>query len=370
LSHSSEASFTLGIIGDGTTLHQETQKQLEVVFGDHFSCRAVDPTDTSVDVLVVVGKYLPVQPIKIALLAGFPPTRIVTVIENLRDLQDVCLTDLGIPSVIPDSRGHSGPSLVSYVRAGLSHLAAPPLARSRVEETLGQLDMQQSETFRGLAFKQQLSDLDVNPPEDSGLCISVIPGKKREYPVFGSCAQGGDNVAIVYGTEEGLNGLNAREHALFTQALVCRCLGDNEADASLVDRFIEEAHSMLGRKERFRPTLLVFRRSLQTLEVLLTGDLDLWIINPKRLPPLGITQGPGVALSGAENSPHGKTRRIKLTSGDHLLVLPSRWFADNEANAGAMKKPLLEAATAGELADFLKLTGPHDSGTAIVVTLR
>lgn len=338
--------------------------------GDDFSCRSVKPSDTSVDVLIVIDKNLPIQRIKEALLAGFPPSRIVTVTEELQELQEVCLRDLGIPFVVTDPRNSPGADLLAHIRSGLSHFAAPPLARSRIEETLGQLDMQQSETFQGVAFKQQLTNLDLNAPEDSGLCVSVIPSKRQEYPVFAGLSDSGEDVAIMFAVEEGLNGLNAREHALFTQALISRCLSDNETGASLVDRFIEEARSMLGREELFRPTLLVFQRSLQTLEVLLTGDLDLWIINSKRLPPLGITRGPGVALSGAEDSPHGKIRRIKLTSGDHLLVLPSGWFMDNEVNPKARKMTLLEAANAEELPDFLKLTSPHDSGTAIVVAVH
>jgi len=360
----------LGIIGDGTSLHQETVKQLDAVLGEHFYCRPAEPTDTSADVLIVIGRNLLVQPIRDALLAGFPPARIIAVVEQPRDLHTVCLSDLGIPLVVNGQKGNSGSVLVSYVRSALGHLADPPVARSRIEETLGQLDMQQSETFRGLAFKQRLNDLEINPPEKSGLCLWEIPGKNRRFPVFGSCVRAGKNVAIVYATEAGLKGLNPREHALFTQELVCRCVGDMGADASLVEKFIEEARSILGRKELFRPALLVLHKSLQTLEFLLTGDLDLWIINPKRLPQLGVIRGPGIALSGAKNSPQGKKRKIKLTGGDHLLLLPSGWFPENEVNPGAREKALLDATAAGELSDFVKMSAPTDSGAAIVIMLH
>lgn len=367
MSHPGGISLTLGIVGDGTSLHEETRKQLEGVLGEHFICRNAEPTDTSADVLVVVGEGLLVDPVKEALLAGFPSGRIVVVTRKLHDLQAVCLDDLDIPCVIAAPRGNAGSAVVAHIRSALGHAADPPVARARIEETLGQLGMQRSETFRGLALKQRLTAIEFHPPGDSGLNVSVIRGRERSYPFFGSCPEFRENMAIVHATGSGLSGLGAKEHALFTQALVCQCAEKSEADASLTRRFVRAACSILGTEETYRPALLIFKRSFQTLEVLLTGNLDLWLVNPKRLPPVGVTPGPGVALSGTEHPPSVKERRIKLTNGDHLLLLDSGWFTANETNRRVREEAMLEAAASGDLPAHLKLNAPDDSGSGIVI---
>ncbi len=361
-----EASVILGIVGDEGYLHQETQKQLEAVLGDHFLCRPTEPTDTSVDVLVVTGKKLLTQPIMEALLAGFPPTGIVAVVGALNDLQEVCLNELTIPHVVVGSEKNAGSAVVAQVRYALGHLGAPSLSRSRVEETFGQLDTQKSETFRGLAFKSRLAKLELCAPGDSGLKVSVIPGRDKPYPFFGGCP-GSEDVTVLHATEAGLKGLDAREHALFTQALVCQCIEARQTNASFTTKFVEVARSILGWEEFYRPALLIFRRSVQTLEVLLTGDLDLWLVNTRRLPPVGLTRSPGIALTGTRDSPSGKERRVKLTAGDHLILMPAGWFEAEETNPKERTKALLEFAEGGCLPDLLRLGTSVHSGAALVV---
>ncbi|MEN8163466.1 MAG: hypothetical protein ABFS37_05000 [Acidobacteriota bacterium] len=366
MTHPGGTSVTLGILGDEGYLHQETQKQLEAVLGDHFLCRQTEPTDTSVDVLIVSAKNLLTQPIMEALLAGFPPTRIVAVIGDLPELQKVCLDELKILYVVANSTGNAGSAVVTQVRSALGHLGDPPLARSKIEETFGQLDTQKSETFRGLAFKSRLSRLVSCAPSNSGLDVSIIPGRNRPFPFFGGCP-GSEDVTVLHATEAGLKGLDAKEHALFTQALVCQCIEERQTNASFTTKFVEVARSILGWEELYRPALLIFRRSVQTLEILLTGDLDLWLVNPKRLPPVGLTRSPGVALTGKKDSPSGKERRLKLTAGDHLILMPAGWFEAEETNPKERTKTLLEFADSGHLPDLLRLGAPVHSGAALVV---
>ena len=365
-----EIVLTLGVVSDGSLFQRDIQRTLQAVLGDHFFCRTTEPSDLSVDVLVVVGERLLVQAIKEALLAGFPPARIVVVIGEPHRLDGVCLDDLGIHWVVGDSPGRIAATVVAKIRLALGQLTAQRLPRSRIDETLGQLDMLHAETLRGLAFKRRLASLHFSPAENCGLHVTVIPGRDRSYPSFGSCQDGGKDLCIVHATESGVEGLNASEHALFTQALLSHCILDQGIKTSFVSKFVEGACSILGRDEVYRPALLIFHRSLQTLDILLTGNLDLWIVNPQRLPSVGVTHGPGVALSGAKNSPSGKQRRIRISTGDRFLLLPSGWFQARDEDPKSCDNSLLEAVVHDNLQRFLSLHAPGAADAALVVAIE
>jgi len=361
------STLSLDLIGDGSTLFRKTSEQLEAVVGEHFTCRVVSDTDASTEVLVVISEELNLKKIRDALLAGVPPARMISISKKATKLEEICLKDLGVSLILVDSKGRFSQDVTAQVRQALGRIGEKPLSRSRIEETLGQLETQKTETFHGLAFKQRLADVEFNPPEKSGLDVSVIPGRNSGFPVFGSCVRGGTNTAILYGIEKGLKELNVREHALFTQALVCRCVTDDETETSIIERFIQDARLIVGLEESFRPTLLVLRRSVGVLEILLTGSLDLWIINPKRIPRIGVLRGPGRATRGID-FPDGKRRRIKLTGGDHLLLLSSDWFPENEVDSKTREDTMLLMAKIDELPDFVGLSAPADSGPALVMT--
>lgn len=366
MSQPEQAPVTLGIVGDGSYLHRKTQKQLKAVLGEFFLCRPAEPRDTSVEVLVFTGEELLAQPIMEALLAGFPPARIVAVTRDLHELQGICLDELNISFVVAGSRGDSGSEVVARIRSALGHLGDPPLARSRVEETLGQLDTQRTETFRGRAFKRRLSKLKLSAPGKSGLDVSVIPGRQNPFPFFGSCP-GGEDVIILHATEAGLRGLDPKEHALFTQALVRQCVEEQQPNVSFTKKFVEAARSILGWEEPYRPALLIFRPSVQTLEVLLTGNLDLLLVNPRRLPPVGLTRSPGIALKGTRSSFLGKERRLKLTTGDHLILISSGWLNANETNPKERTDAVLDFAENGHLPNLLRVSVAAHIGAALVV---
>jgi len=355
--------------GDSGDLARSVVKLLSGALPDVqlFEDETGEPAISFPQAALLIGNRLSLEKLRHLLMDGFSPSRIVVGTAESSELERICLRELGVEYIELDSEEEAGAKLFPLLRHALGRFEDEAMLRSRIEETLGQLGMERNESLLGMAFKQRL--VHVSPIQPARLGHEFFNVDLEHFPVIFSSNPLGVNLAVIHATEPGLTGIDPTQHALFTEEILRGCIRSGADTRVILRNFEREAIKLLGEDESYRVSVLVFDREMHTVHVLLGGSLDFWLLNPRRLPPIGVHRSENRSLRRDRSGRSPKHRRIKLGDGDLLCLVSGSFHRILRKEKISSDKALLDAVRNHRVIDFFRTLDAEGSGVVIPWTV-